>query len=251
MNKSKLLLFAITLALIGAVGAGLVFMRERQRLGKPGVKTTAIPNSGRLRVELPEKVLDYTSEWHEPDEVTTNTLPPDTSFGARSYAAPDGFQLMAQVVLMGNDRTSLHKPQFCLEGQGIRIDDFATVQTKIHIGGTDGYELPVVKLEGTRIVEKDGAKMPVRYLYVYWYAADGVGYAGTAGFGRMFLMAKEVLATGVLQRWAYISCLTACEPGREAAAFERLKQFIAAAVPQFQYPPKSAGSALASASGKP
>ena len=56
------------------------------------------------------------------DEVTLGALPEDTSFGARLYTAPDQFGLLMNVVLMGTDRTSLHKPQFCLTGQGWAID---------------------------------------------------------------------------------------------------------------------------------
>jgi hypothetical protein len=38
-------------------------------------------------------------------------------------------------------------------------------------------------------------------------------------------------------------CYTLCEPGEEEAAFERLREFIAASVPEFQIP---AGAPLAS-----
>jgi hypothetical protein len=47
-------------------------------------------------------------------------------------------------------------------------------------------------------------------------------------------MARDMLLTGVLQRWAYVACITLCAPGQEEATFSRMKEFIAAAVPQFQ-----------------
>jgi hypothetical protein len=47
-------------------------------------------------------------------------------------------------------------------------------------------------------------------------------------------MAGELLKTGTLQRWAYISCFSVCKPGDEEATFERLKKFIAASAPEFQ-----------------
>jgi len=41
-------------------------------------------------------------------------------------------------------------------------------------------------------------------------------------------MARDLFHTGVLQRWASVSCLSACLPGQEDATFERMKKFIAA-----------------------
>jgi hypothetical protein len=55
----------------------------------------------------------------------------------------------------------------------------------------------------------------------------------------MWLMTKRLVSTGILQRWAYISCLSICAPGQEDATFERMKTFIAAAVPEFQLFPRS------------
>jgi hypothetical protein len=48
------------------------------------------------------------------------------------------------------------------------------------------------------------------------------------------------IRTGELQRWAYVSWFTVCEPGKEDATFARIKPLIAAAVTKFQLPPDSA-----------
>ena len=63
---------------------------------------------------------------------------------------------------------------------------------------------------------------------------DGMTSASTLGVQRMWWMAREMFRTGVLQRWAYISCFAICPPGREDATFERMTKFIAASVPEFQ-----------------
>jgi hypothetical protein len=49
----------------------------------------------------------------------------------------------------------------------------------------------------------------------------------------------------VLQRWAYVACISPCAPGQEDATFARMKKFIAAAVPEFQLTPPPAGPAVA------
>ena len=118
MNRQKWLMLTLALTLVGGTALALTQLPKRQRLGAPGVMTRPLPGSIRLEVLLPEEVSGYDSQSQEQDEVTLNTLPKDTSFGQRLYTAKDArdFQVRMQAVLMGTDRTSLHKPQFCLTG---------------------------------------------------------------------------------------------------------------------------------------
>jgi hypothetical protein len=53
------------------------------------------------------------------------------------------------------------------------------------------------------------------------------------------------LRTGVLQRWAYVTCFSVCQPGQEEATFNRMKEFLAAAVPEFQLTPRADAKAEA------
>lgn len=241
MNRQKLVLLVLTLLLIAGTGVTLAHLRTHQRLGAPGVRTHPLPGStDRLVVDLPPEVLDYKSEWRDVDDITRTTLPPDTSFGQRLYHGPDDFQILLNVVLMGGDRTSLHKPQFCLEGQGFHIDQPASRAETVRVQAPQPYDLPVVALVSNGEVERDGTKQRVRGIYLYWYVADDALSAGELGFQRMLLMATRLLRTGVLQRWAYVSCFSLCLPGQEQTTIERMKQFIAAAAPGFQLYPKPA-----------
>jgi len=242
MNKQKLFVLVLTLALIGGTGAWLAHFHQNQKLGRPGVKTSTAPDSHRLRVELPERVLDYKSEWIDPDELTLATLPKDTSFGQRRCTAPDGFSATINVVLMGGDRTSLHKPQFCLEGQGWHIDQAASLETTLPIVRPRAYSLPIVRLIADKEITVEGRTGRARGVYVYWYAADGVVSASTLGLQRMWWMARDLFRTGTLQRWAYISCFVPCAAGQEEATFERIKKLLIAAVPEFQFPPRTEGT---------
>jgi hypothetical protein len=238
MNKQNLTLLGATLLLIAGGALALNYFHAHQRLGTPAVKTRPVPGAENLEVLLPETVLNYKSARLEVSAVETNTLPKDTSFGKRIYQAPDGFGIQAAVVLMGSDRTSLHKPQFCFQGQGWDIDQIATLKTNVQIQQPQPYDLPVVKLMSSR---ENGT---IRGIYVYYYVADGEFYAGTSGAGHMWRTARDVLTTGTLPRWAYVSYFAYCPPGREEAAFERIKQFIAAATPQFQLYPAPAPATI-------
>jgi hypothetical protein len=75
----------------------------------------------------------------------------------------------------------------------------------------------------------------VRGLYVFWFVAHNE--ETTSHWQRVKWMTLDLLRTGVLQRWAYVSYFAVCAPGQEDAAFERMKNLIAASVPEFQLPP--------------
>jgi len=111
MNKQKWVISILALGLMGGAAGVLAQLQMHQKLGAPGVTTSPQAGTDRLRVDLPAHVPDYESEWVEPDEIVLGSLPQDTSFGQRHYKAADGFEVALNVVLMGTDRTSLHKPQ--------------------------------------------------------------------------------------------------------------------------------------------
>jgi hypothetical protein len=238
MNKQKWIILISALCLMGGSAALLTRLQANQKLGKPAVKTSAIPGSPRLKVELPERVLDYTSQAVELDQGVLEWLPPDTSFGQRVYRAPDGFEALINVVLMGSDRTSIHKTEFCLEGQGWSIDRGASFETKVRLERPYAYDLPVMKFVASREATIGGERRTARGIYVMWFVADDEFTA--QHWQRMWWMARDLLLTGVLQRWASIAYFAQCAPGQEEAAFARLKQLINASAPEFQLVPRPA-----------
>ncbi len=248
MTRQKIILAALALLMMGGAGGLLVRLKATQQLGEPGVKTAPVAGGNNLRVLLPERVLRYESEEIPQEAIVTNTLPADTSYGQRRYHHTDNSNdwLLMNVVLMGADRTSIHKPQYCLEGSGWRIDPAGTTETTIRLERPQPYDLPVIKILSTKqIPDAKGQPLDVRGVYVYWFVADGALSGDKSGAQRMWWMARNLLSTGVLQRWAYISCFTVCLPGHEEATFERVKQFLVASVPEFQLVPKTDGVAAA------
>src|SRR6185369_17278917 len=182
MKREQWILLLVGLILIGGTAGLLARVRSHQARGAPGVKTRPTTDPARLEVELPANVLDYKSERLEVDDLTRDTLPRDTSLGQRRYEAPDGAVLWLNVVLMGGDRTSLHKPQFCLEGQGWHIDQGASLETTVHVDKPSPYELPVVRLISSREAEINGEKRIIKNIYVYWFIADDALSSSVQGF---------------------------------------------------------------------
>ncbi len=235
--KQKIFLFAITLALMAGTAGALTWLKAHQRLGAPGLKAAPVPGSVMMKLELPERVLDYTSTNMPEAQVVLDYLPKDTSFASRHYMAPDGAWAMANVILMGADRTSIHRPDYCLPGQGWQIGD--KTEVKLAIGGARPYELPVMKWTVSNTYPApNGSQQTVSGIYVFWFATEN---QTTDNFPTMLQsMLLHQLTSGVLQRWAYVSFFTVCQPGQEEATFARMKQLIAAAAPEFQLPPGTA-----------
>lgn len=243
--KSKWIALIAGLVLIAGSAGVLMRLKATQKLGQPGVLTSPIPGSKNLLVVLPSNLPGYNAVPIETEKLVIETLPKDTSFGQMYYtnASGDGFSAAISVVLMGSDRTSLHKPEFCLEGAGWRIDAKAT--TTVPVGKPSPYELPVRKFLTTKQGMQDGRVTTMRGIYVFWFVAQDRIAANH--WERMWDMAEEMLKTGVLQRWAYVSYFSVCPPGQEEATYERMKQFIASTVPEFQLVPGPArtGQAVA------
>ena len=233
--KQKKILLVLVLALIGASGAALKWFQANQKLGVPGIKATPVPGGIIMAFDLPARVPDFTSTNVPEANIVTDTLPKDTSFAQRRYMASDGFWVNANILLMGTDRTSIHKPEYCLPGQGWTID--LKTNVNLSISGPQPYQLPVAKWLITNFIQtQDGKKEKVRGLYVFWFVAHN---EETTSHGqRAWWLARDLLTTGVLQRWAYISYFAVCAPGQEDAAFDRMRKLIAVSVPEFQLPPK-------------
>jgi hypothetical protein len=234
MNRQKWTFVAVGLGLMALTAFALVRVRTNPRLGQPGIITKAIPGSKRLDVYLPSEVLDYHSVVIPTDTNVLQGLPQDTSFAERGYFAPDGKQLLVNVVLMGTDRTSIHKPELCLSGSGWTISGAKSSTDKIRVVSPYPFDLPVMKLVTAPrlLTDKLGKQVLKCGIYVYWFVADHD--LTESHWTRMRHMSTHLLATGELERWAYVSCFAVCLPGEEVKTYEQMKQFIAASVPEFQ-----------------
>jgi hypothetical protein len=236
MNKQKWLILVTVFVLLGGTALFLGRLQNFQRLGAPGVRTKLVEEGKNAEVVLPEQVLDYTSEPIEVAKVARDMLPKDTCFGQRFYRATDGFGVQVNVVLMGSDRTSIHRAERCLRGSGYVVGRQESAE--VLMTRPTEYSLPVTKLS---LVPEPGSPLEGRRaVYVYWFVADNE-YTGSQAewMKRMFW---NLATKGVLQRWAYISCIAECLPGQEDATFERLKKMIAASAPEFQLTPRAPGA---------
>jgi hypothetical protein len=240
MKNQKWILLFVALVLIAGTAFALTWFRANQKLGQPGIKAVAIPGSVMMKIELPERVLDFSSTNVPESETELGYFPPDTSYARRCYQnSTNYFPIYATVILMGADRTSIHKPDYCLPGQGWSINEKTVVN--LPLAGVQNYQLPVAKWVVSNAYQTpEGQKQQVNGIYVFWFVADGEQTPDN--YQRMWWLGRDLLRTGVLQRWAYISYFAVCAPGQEDAAFERLKNLIVHSVPEYQLLPAGRGA---------
>jgi hypothetical protein len=241
MTRKALSIFLVVLTMLGLTYTFLVRVASVQKLGNPGLKLCATPllypNQELARtnsVFLPDKVLNYQSKLLPLTKAEVEWLPQDTTYGRRRYWSADNFYVDVHAVLMGQDRTSIHKPQYCLTGQGFKIRK--TEVTNIPIEKPHPYELKVMKMTVSKsMTRSDGSSQEVGGVYVYWFASDK--QLTPFHLERMWLMARDLVITGVLKRWSYVSLLSTCEPGKETEIYSRMKELIPDLIPEFQLTP--------------
>ncbi|MFO1487186.1 MAG: exosortase-associated EpsI family protein [Verrucomicrobiota bacterium] len=241
MNRQKWILLVVTVGLTVLAGAAIFHVKTHQVLGQPGIKAAPIPGRVDMAIDLPAQLAGYISTNLPQSAETTNMLPKDTSFALRVYwSESKDFWAQANIVMMGKDRTSIHKPEYCLPGHGLTIN----LKTNDVIAIKDpasAYGLPVAKWFLTRTGRTEsGQTFTHSAIYVFWFVARDEQTIDH--WQRIWWLSRDLLTKGVLQRWAYVSYYTECIPGQEEAAYHRLSQLIAASVPEFQHPPAAAAA---------
>jgi hypothetical protein len=230
--REKFLLVAGLAMMLVAAGC-LLYLKSRQSLGEPGVKTQARPDSVRLDISIPTNVPGYVAEPKDKESrKVEEMLPEDTSITTVSYEEPGLPPIIATVVLMGTDRTSIHNPEFCLPGAGVTIDWSRSGLETVPLDRPHPLDLQVMRIHGAGQREVNGKAVDFSAVYVYWFVTEDAVTAERWQF--MKWMADSLITKGVLQRWAYVSYLTYCPVGQEAETFGRIKKLINATAPEFQ-----------------
>jgi hypothetical protein len=237
MKNQKAILAGLALLMIGLTALVLGHLQAYQRLGEPGIKSRPLAGKINREILMPESPAGYASIILTNSEDALKRLPEDTSYRSRLYLAPDHYFMEINTVLMGRDRSSLHAPQICLTGQGWSLDNSVNQVEDIPMTQPVPYELQVNRLMASKQFkdEKGDLKMH-RAIFLFWFV-DADRLTTSEWKRKLWFVPHDLLTTGVLDRWAYISCFSACDPGQETATYERMKKTIADIVPEFQLVP--------------
>lgn len=203
---------------------------------RTGVKLAA---DGLNPVRLPNYLgADWAGQDAEVSEVERRTLPPDTGYSRKNYVSLTDRRnsVFVSIVLSGRDRTSIHRPEICLEGQGWTIrrsDRHAFERPAIDARSRYGLQ-PVTLLRIDREVRvEDGRTVKVPGLLAYWFV--GADKTVASNLGRLMHSSIDRLRHLQAHRWAYVIVQTHALDGEEAA-LARMQEVIGQSVAAFQEP---------------
>jgi hypothetical protein len=163
-------------------------------------------------------------------KVEADILPDDTIIVKKKYTHPDGQSVFVSLVMSGKERSSIHRPQLCLAGQGNEI-----TQSKVFDVPMEGRDdLGVMMLDMTTTVPggSDGKPMVFPRYYAYWFV--GRDRETPYHLERMFWMAFDRVFRNVAHRWSYISVagVRGSVNSEDRAHVEQAREFIYEFYPQ-------------------
>ncbi len=181
-------------------------------------------------VPLPAFIgVDWIGRTAPVSAIEREILPPDTGYSRRTYVAlhQPGHGVFLSIVLSGRDRTSIHRPELCVTGQGWTIHG----QTKhqFQLDETGALILPATLLHLVQDDPRNNRQLPA--LIAYWFVNSERVVA--THWERMFWGAWDRLRHGRADRWAYVLVQTDAVDG-EAAALSRMQEVLKGTVPEFQ-----------------
>lgn len=219
---------AAVAALAALAAWGTTRVEAHLRPAEAGVRLEA---DGQPRA-LPAFIgTEWIGQVAEVTAVERDVLPPDTGYARRTYTSirDRRRQVFLSIVLSGQDRTSIHRPELCLVGQGWTIQQRATARFAHPEGGT----IPAAVLHLSReVVGPRGQRQTVPALFAYWFVGRETLVTTTAE--RMWHTALNRLRLRP-DRWAYVVAQTLVLPGEsETEAMARIQEVLDGTVPEFQ-----------------
>ena len=190
---------------------------------------------GRDPVSLPAFLgVDWIGQEASVSAVEHETLPPDTGYSRKTYVSMDdrSRQVFVSIVLSGRDRTSIHRPELCLGGQGWTIK--GRFDHRFAYPGQGTAAVPATMLRVQReFVTRRGERVVVPSLVGYWFV--GHNRVVATHWERIWWGALDRLRHLQSHRWAYVLVQTDAHDG-DAAALARLQAVLDRTLPVFQKP---------------
>ncbi|MEN7973873.1 MAG: exosortase-associated EpsI family protein [Verrucomicrobiota bacterium] len=136
----------------------------------------------------------YTMSWAE-----YGALPKDTEFVKSAYTNDAGVRVFTSIVLSGRERSSIHRPQRCLKGQGNSIMNEHSFEVPIE--GRKPLKVAVIETE--RLYRTKEGPQTYHGYYAYWFV--GKDRETSSHYARMFWLGWDRVVRSVSHRWSYIA----------------------------------------------
>ena len=146
-------------------------------------------------------------------------LPVDTIIIRKNYRNESTNRwILVSVVISGRERSSIHRPEWCLPGQGYRIAAYRHES----VACEDHRSLPVTFIK----IQAPGSLSTLQYgWFCYWFISKTHEVGSQTA--RLAWMAWDNVFYGVFRKWAYVSILAdRVDSEQEEYDVEILKDFI-------------------------
>jgi hypothetical protein len=158
-------------------------------------------------------------------KVELDLLPSDTEVLKKQYTSPKGDIIFASIVMSGRERSSIHRPQVCLVGQGNEIVKSAVIDIPM----ADRDPLGVMVLDMLRRWRSpDGRQGESESYYAYWFV--GKNRETPSHVMRMIWMATDRVLFNRAHRWAYISVSGSRD--KDGAYRDEINEFVRLLYPE-------------------
>ncbi len=153
-----------------------------------------------IELRLPEYLGQWWGQEMQVSQKERDTLGPDTEFARKGYDNGIGAQVLASVVLAGEDMmTGIHRPERCLAAQGWTFQ--TPTARMIEIPGAG--KLDVMRVQNSKqVMTRDGKPLEIRNICYYWFA--GSKDLTPSHFQRVWIDSRDRIMGGYVQRWAMI-----------------------------------------------
>jgi hypothetical protein len=221
---------AAIVAVVAIASAGYLAHRSSHPLReRSGVK---LEEDGKNPIELPAFLgTDWMGTRIEPTPVELSILPPDTGYSRKLYVSREGAnqQVLLSIVLSGRDRSSIHRPELCLVGQGWTIE--GSSHHSFGYPGRPDANFDATILRVRYVLNGSRGQESVPELVAYWYV--GADRVVSTQMDRMFVDGWNRMVHGRSDRWAYVLLKTGAADGDDEA-LRRIQSVLNSALPEFQ-----------------
>lgn len=150
-------------------------------------------------LDIPDICPDCGESLHTMSWAEYGVLPKDTEFVKSAFTNEAGGRMFTSIVLSGQERSSIHRPQRCLKGQGNSIMNEHTMEVEIE--GRKPLKVAVIETE--RLYHTEEGAQTYFGFYAYWFV--GQDRETASHYSRMFWLGWDRVVRSVSHRWAYVA----------------------------------------------
>ncbi|MDZ4744104.1 MAG: exosortase-associated EpsI family protein [Verrucomicrobiota bacterium] len=154
-----------------------------------------------VKLPLPSFVGTWLGQPVPVSDMEKNILPSDTIISKSVYRNPGGFEIFATALIGGREGRSIHRPEYCLPGQGWTIvsSEVVTLDSK---AAAEPIKVTKLLLERTDKLP-DGREIKRKLINLYWF--EGNFRKTPHHWQRVLWSTTDKLFDRINHRWAFLT----------------------------------------------